>query len=218
MEQHGPLNVSTIGGSPDPPKAPEFHPIKLYGDNGIVPAATQADIDASNWSYEDLARRLPGLVSAQKLDMQNAYKQLTGPLDPTVAGSFLNTATQGSLSAFGGGDPRAGLAFKKGSAVKGAASASVARQTMNYQDQTRQYLEQLMAANPQLWLGLTGADIASLHLYNTGAANTASLAGYQTGISNANAALAQQQAQLAAIGSAVGGITKAYGQYQTYNG
>ncbi len=207
-------NYCTGGGSSSAPQAPVFHPLNIAQ---ISEGATQGDIAASDYNYNELANRLPGMVSAQNADIDSAYKQLTGPLDPTLQNTFLNQGVGGALGAVGGGDPMSALALQKGSFAKGAASASVANQTTNYQTQTQQYLESLLAANPQQWYGLSGADIASLNLYNTGAANQASLGAYQSAISAANLQFQQQQAQLNAVGSAVGGLTKAYGNYNTYS-
>lgn len=206
--------IMSLGGAPSVPQAPKFHPINVPQ---ISAAAQQADITASDWSYNDLKTRLPGLVSAQNTDIANAYRQLTGPIDPTVQNAMLDTATSQSLGTVGGGDPMSGLALQKGSFAKGAASANVAAQATNYQNQAQSYLESLLSANPQQWYGLSGADIASLNLYNTGAANTAALGAYQTAISAANAQFQQQQAQLNAAGSAIGGLARAYGNYQLYN-
>ena len=199
------------GGGGDIPSPPPFHPIdiKKIGNNAL-----EQDI-RRYFSYQFPI--FPGMTDVRQAEIEDAYKQLTGPLSPEFQKEFLKNATVTEAGVTGGGDPFSGMADRKGSFAKGAESASVARQTMAKQDYDRQRMESLIQQNPVPGLGLSQNDLLSMYVYNTGAANTWAMSNFSNQIANANANFAQQQNMYNSIGDLISGLGRTYYNYNQYN-
>ncbi len=95
----------------------------------------------------------------------------------------------------------------QGSFGKNVATASVANQLLNKQDQDRSYFEQLIGNNQQRAFGISGGDVASLSALNTGGTNLANQQQYAAqlaGIYGKGQQGVATGAQIAAIGSLIG--------------
>lgn len=162
---------------------PAFNPIDVTGTQNL---ALNTDIEGYNLADADLASRFPGLVSGNKTSVQDAYKQLTGPLDPTVQNSFANSALESSLAATGGGN---GLATPggAGSASRNAIAASIGNSVQSKQDVDRANLDSVLAANPQRSFGLSGSDVTNLSIANTQNQNEYNQSLYQSQVAQKNA-------------------------------
>lgn len=170
---------SSGGSTPAPPK---FQPIDI---NSVGNQALQADIMGYNLADADLAKRFPGLVSGRQQQTQDAYNQLTGPLDPTVQNSFVNQGLAQSFGAFGGGNNSAGVGT--GTAAGNAVATSLANNVQKKQDYDRQYFEQLLGYNPQRQFGLTGEDVTNMAMANTQGQNAYNQQKYAAQYGNYNA-------------------------------
>lgn len=190
-----------MGSTPKPPEAPKFNPIDIPG---TLAAALQADITGYQASDEDFATRFPGLVAGKSLDINQAYKELTGPLNSTVQNAFTQRALEKGLSITGGGNP---LAFvgDTGTASGNIASNSIANSVQSKQDYDRSYFNSLIAANPERAFGLSGADVANLSIANTGGLNANNQQQYSSQLAGIYAQ-GQAGTQIGSAISSVGGI------------
>lgn len=179
------------GGGSTPQPAP-FVPNNI---GQVSDQALQADIQGYNLADADLAQRFPGLVAGRTQQIDTAYKNLTGPLDPTVQNNFTTQGIERGLSSFGGGNPNASIS--KGSAGENAVAVSLANNVQQKQDYDRSNFEGLLGYNPQRSFGLTGADVTNMNIANTAGQNAYNQQKYlgQVGASNANAAAGAQQNQ-----------------------
>lgn len=157
------MEGGSSGGSSTPP-TPTVYPVNLL-------ATEQAGIAADKYGYNlsdaDFASRFPGLVASRDADMKKAYEEMTGPLAPEVENQFVSSGVGKSMSAFGGGSEM-GPYLGKGSIGRNTVAASVANDTMSYQDSARDYLQSLQESNPQRAFGLNGADLLNLSILNQG--------------------------------------------------
>jgi hypothetical protein len=176
--------VSLFGGGASTNPATTKPPFKPVDIPSTAAAAEQANLLGYNLSDADLMARFPGLVSMRDAEINDASAQITGPLDPAVEHQFASTAVTGAQSAFGGGQ---GTIGEKGSAARGATAAGIANQTQTKQDYDWLTLMNLINANPERQLGLTGGDLLNLGLGNIVGQNQANFAGYQAAVNNANA-------------------------------
>jgi hypothetical protein len=204
------------GGGQSPPAPPPFHPIDISGPHGIAFRALQQDVNRY-LSYQFPV--FPGMADLRKNEIEDAYKQLTGPLSPEFQQQFLSNAQLAQQNVTGGGNLYSGMALgQKGSLAQGATSASFARQTMAKQDYDRTRLESLVQANPIPGLGLTQQDLLNLYVYNTGAQNASLMSNYANQIAGANAQFASENQLWGSIGNIVGGLGSAYGNYVNAGG
>lgn len=200
---------SMFGGGAKPPEAPPFHPID------IAKISDRALNQDQRW-YDSLKFPVfPGLSDARQAEIDDAYKQLTGPLSPEFQSSFMNNATLASRSATGGGDPYSGMNMQKGSFAKGVQSSTFAREELAKQDYDRSRMETLQNENPIPGLGLSQQDLLSMYVYNTGAQNAWAQNNYSSQISQANADYAQQVATWNNIGSTVSSFGSIYSNYNS---
>jgi hypothetical protein len=199
------------GGSSGPPSPPPFNPIDI---SKIANQALTQDISRYA-SYQFPV--FPGLASVRQAEIEDAYKQLTGPLAPEFQSTFMNNAMTSTQRAVGGGDPFSGMNYQTGSFAKGAASASFTRQNLALEDYNRARFESLLGQNPVPGLGLSQNDLLSMYLYNTGAANASAMSNYSNQIAGANAAYANQVATYNAIGNTIAGLGNIYANYSMYN-
>jgi hypothetical protein len=195
------------GGGGSAPKTPPFHPI----DIGKI---SQAALSQDQAWYQSLGFPVfPGLADARQAEIQDAYKQLTGPLAPEFQQDFMNRATLGTQSSLGGGNLYSGMNYQKGSIGMGAQTADFTRQVLAKQDYDRGRMESLIQQNPIPGLGLSQGDILSMAVYNTNAQNQWAMSNYANQIAGANSAFAAQQSMLNSIGNAVGGLGKVFGSF-----
>ena len=195
------------GGGQQAPQAPPFHPIdiKKIGDNAL-----RQDLD---W-YQSLGFPVfPGLKDVRQNEIEDAYKQLTGPLSPEFQNEFMNNATLASRVTTGGGDPYSGMSMRKGSFAEGQQSASFAKQSLAKQDYDRSRLESLESQNPVPGLGLSQQDLLSMYVYNTGAQNAWAQNNYSQGISQANADYASQVSTWNNIGNTISSFGSIYSNW-----
>jgi hypothetical protein len=196
------------------PQQPPFNPIKITGEHGIANKALNQDI-RRYMSYQFPV--FPGLSAVRQSEIEDAYRQLTGPLSPEFQNDFMQKATVGSQAVTGGGDPFSGMAYQKGSFAKGSQSASFTRETLAKQDYDRARMEGLMQANPVPGLGLSQNDIMSMFVYNTGAQNTWNMGNYANQVAGANADYASQVSMGNNIGNLISGLGSIYSNYQMNN-
>lgn len=116
-------------------------------------------------SDADRAARFPGLVSGNKDAIDSAYKNLTGPLDPTVQNSFATKGLIGALGATGGGNAAAGIGGA-GSATSNEIARSVGTDVLSKEDYDRSVVDQLVADNPERTFGITGSQAVNLKGYD----------------------------------------------------
>jgi hypothetical protein len=160
----------------------------------------------------------PGLQALRQAEIEDAYKQLTGPLSPEFQNEFMRNATLQARTTTGGGDPFSGMGLKPGTMNRGAMSANVARQTMAKQDYDRLRLQNLIQQNPMPGLGLTQDQIMAMYVYNTGAQNASAMQNYANSIAGANAAYQNQVQTWQGVGNLVSGLGSIYSNYQNYGG
>ncbi len=201
-----------MGGGGGPPAPPPFNPIK------IGPLANRA-LGADIARYKDMGFPVfPGLAAVRQKEIEDAYKQMTGPLNPEFQQDFMRQATIGVQGAVGGGDPFSGMGYGKGSFAKGAQTAGFTRETLAKQDYDRARFESLLQANPVPQLGLSQNDLASLFIYNTGAQNAFSMSNYANKVAGANADYANQVNTYNTIGNTISGLGSIYSNYASFNG
>lgn len=188
--------------SPSAPQAPAYSPIDIPG---AIANALNYDTAGYNWSDADFVSRFPGLVATRNQQIDDAYNQLTGPLDPTVENMFTKGGLQAGLNATGSGDPLSGLGMTEGSFGRNTASTTMANSLLQKQDYDRSYLDQLIANNPERAFGISGQGVTNLSLANVGALNASNQQNYQAtlaqiyGTGQANAATGQQITAIANI-------------------
>lgn len=207
--------MSLMGGGGSPPQQPPFNPIKIGGESGIANKALNQDL-RRYFSYQ--FPTFPGMTDIRQREIDDAYKQLTGPLSPDFQNQFVRNASVTQQGVTGSGDPLSGMANVDGSFSKGAETASFARQAMAKQDYDRGRMENLISQNPVPGLGLSQNDLLSLYVYNTGAQNAWSMGNYANQITGANAAYANQVQDFNSIGSLVGGLGSIYSNYNMNSG
>lgn len=200
------------GGGSKPPSAPPFHKLDI---TGIADKALQKDL---NWYQTQRFPVFPGLMSMRQNEINDAYKQLTGPLAPELQQNFMQNATVGANAVTGGGDPFSGMAYQTGSFAKGGQSASFARQDLANQDYNRSRFESLINQNPVPQLGLSQNDIASMYIYNTNAQNAFNMSNYANQNAYANAQYANQQGMYNTIGNTISGLGNIWANYQLNQG
>lgn len=162
------------GGSVQAPSPPQPLKIKMGQLEKEMTAADQAAYgaaDAYNTKY------YPDLTKARDNMIGGAYKALTGPLDPGLQNTFMNVGNMGSLAAFGGGNPDAGMMFGGGGAgsswgknmksmARNAAEASVATNVQGYQDYNRSLFQNLNTMFAPRAFGMTPEDSANIFTFN----------------------------------------------------
>lgn len=145
-------------------------------------ALNKMGIDFDTFGYQmsdaDLAKRLPGLVTGRDALIDDTYKQLNGPLDPTIQNSFMRNALEKSLASTGAGGSVASTGGP-GSAMSNAVAASLGNDVEQKQDQDRANLAELLNENPERSFGLTGPDALALAVGNAQAENQYNVAKYQ---------------------------------------
>lgn len=191
-------------GTPQAPQAPAFNPVDIPD---AMARALSYDVAGYDWSDNDFLSRFPGLVAQRNQQLDSAYNELTGPLNPTVEGSFLRQGLGQGIASTGSGDPLSGLGMTEGSAGRNAASASFANSVLAKQDYDRSFFDQLLAANPQRQFGLGGGDVAGLAALNTGGLNAFNQMDFQSqlaGIYGQGAQSAQTGQNIAALGALLG--------------
>ncbi len=211
------------GGGAQPPEQPPFHPINIFGGKDAPPNSGQRGI-ADRALGQDILKYFsyqfpvfPGMTKLRDAEIEDAYKQLTGPLSPDFQNTFVRNASVTAQGATGGGDPFSGMGMGKGSFSRGGQTASVARQTLAKQDYDRARFEGLLQANPVPQLGLSQNDLLSLSIYNTGAQNAWSMSNYANNIAGANAQFAANQQDYNTIGNLISGLGSIYANYQFNN-
>lgn len=203
---------SITGGGGDAPPTIPFHPIniKKISDNAL-----RKDL---NW-YQSLSFPVfPGLNDVRQNEIEDAYKQLTGPMNSEFQSEFMKNATLASTAAVGGGDPYSGMGFRKGSFASGNQSATFTREALAKQDYDRQRFEGLISQNPVPGLGLSQQDLLSMYTYNTGAQNAWAQNNYSNNIASANADYANQVNTWNTIGNTVSSFGNIYANYQMNHG
>lgn len=181
------------------PQPAPFFPIDIQG---AADTAFSTDVTGFGYSDDDFLSRFPGLVSTRETDINKAYQNLTGPLDPTLQNAFVKEGISKSLGNVGSGD--IGASLLKGSAGQNQTSATVANRTQDYKDYSRDNFSSLLAANPQRSFGLSGSDAAQLSIANTGNLNSSNQAQYISQVNKQNAEnQADAQNQQAAISTAL---------------
>lgn len=106
----------------------------------------------------------PNLTAARDQMIQQGYGALTGPLNPSLENTFVNTANMGSINALGSGDQ--GFGLSTGSLARNAAAANVATNEQGYQDYNRSLFEQFNATYAPRTFGLTPEDAANVFTFN----------------------------------------------------
>lgn len=162
---------------------PPFNPVDIPSANK---QAAALDIKGYDLADQDLAARFPGLVAGRNAQIQDASKQLTGPLDPTVQNAFTKQGAIQALGSTGGGNIGANLGTA-GSAAQNTTAATVANDTLDKQNYDRSTLGGLLAANPQQSIGFTGPDDTQLAIGNLQNQNQYNQAKYAYQIQQQNA-------------------------------
>lgn len=136
----------------------------------------------------DLAKRFPGLVTGQKQQISDAYKQLTGPLDPKAQNTFATRAIENSLGSTGGGNSMASLG-DVGSAARNQTGVGMANQVMQKQDYDRSNFLNLLDSplSAPRYATLGPEDAVNLSLMNTQNLNSYNQAKYSAKIQQQNA-------------------------------
>ena len=190
----------------NPPAVPYFKPIDI---NATIAQALNYDTEGFNFSDQDFASRFPGLVSARNQQVQDAYSQLTGPLDPTVENQFATNALGAGIGTVGGGDPLSALGMTQGSFGSNVATATLGNELLDKQSKDRSYFETLIGNNPQRAFGISGSDVANLGIANTGGLNASNQQQYSSTLAGIYGQGQQGVAtgqQIAAIGNLLGRI------------
>jgi hypothetical protein len=175
--------TSSSGGFGGAPPV-KFNPIDIGALNSAEQQYGQLGYDLSN---QDLATRLPGLVTGNQQLISDTNKQLEGPLDPAVQNNFARNALESNAATFGGGGGTA--AGGAGSSWNNAASASIANSTQGVQDYNRANLDTLLNApgNQPLFDTLSPGDVTALTEGNINNQNQYNIGNYQYAVEKANA-------------------------------
>ncbi len=160
----------------------KFDPIDI---NKVQQDAINTSIQGYDLSDAD-RKRFPGLVPALNATTEDAYKQLTSPLDPTVQNTFATNSAISALQSGGGGDALASLG-PAGSASQNQFTTSLLNQVQQKQDYDRSYLDSLLAANPERAFGLSGSDAANLNIANVQGQNAYNQQKYTQQVAQENA-------------------------------
>jgi hypothetical protein len=186
-----------MGSTPKPPKTPKFTPVNI--PDAIAQALAY---DTQGWDASDalFAAQYPGLVQARQNTMEDALRQLTGPLDPALQNQFTTQGIEKALGSTGGGNSMAGIdpTGLSGSAV----ATTIAQDVLAKREYDTNVVNSLIQQNPMRSFGLTGADVAQLAIFNTRQGNIASIAGYNNKLAGINA----QGAAGVQTGQAISGI------------
>lgn len=185
---------SLFGGGQSAPSQPSPAPIYPINIPATLTAANELGVNQWNLSQDNWAQLYPGMVNAQNQEINQAYNALTGPLDPNLEKSFVDTGQGQALSAFGGGSEAPDIT-STGSIGSNTVAASVAGQTQNYEDYARSWIDQLMADYPypaQLG-GSAAASLAGTNLSNE-LSGLNQARGFQANVNATNAQAANQQA------------------------
>lgn len=186
-----------MASAPDTPEPPPFFPVNLQDAQR---RAIEADTLGYQLSDQDFARRFPGLVSGRQTQLNDAYRSLTGPLDPALQNQFATTGIERALSVTGQGSSLAGLGTP-GSASRNILATSVATDTMKEQDKSRDYFQSLMESTPQRNFGIDPTNLAIGNVVGQNALQQAQYTG-QVQAGNAQQA-ASDQNTAAAISTAI---------------
>lgn len=111
----------------------------------------------------------PALAQARNNMIGQAYRALTGPLDPQLENAFVNQGNMASIESLGGGAQSGGdqsFGMGKGSLAQNAAAASVATNVQSYQDYNRALFEQLNTMYAPRSFGMTPQDAANVFTFN----------------------------------------------------
>jgi len=168
---------------------------------------TAADQAAYGAADAYMNKYYPALTQGRDRMIQQAYEAATGPLNPTLENTFVNTANMQSANALGGGNQSFGLG--KGSLARNAAAASVASNEQGYQDYNRSLFEGLNSLYAPRSFGMTPEDAANVFTFNNTQMNNYLQQQYQLDV-NAyyqNQGLAAQQG--AAGTGLIGGLASA---------
>jgi hypothetical protein len=106
----------------------------------------------------------PDLTHARDQMIGQAYGALTGPLNPSLENTFVNTGNMQSVNALGSGDQGFGLA--KGSLARNASEASVASNEQGYQDYNRSLFQNLNSIYAPRTFGMNPEDAANIFTFN----------------------------------------------------
>lgn len=161
---------------PNPPAVPKFTPINV---GQAARDVLSANIGAYSWSDADTLARFPGMVRARQSLTEQAYNELTGPLNPAVQQQFTTSALGGASGSLGGGDALSGLGLTQGSAGRNAASVGFANSVLGKQDFDRQTLANLIATNQERQFGIGSGDIATIAALNSQGVNQLGQESYQ---------------------------------------
>lgn len=179
--------------------------------------------DQAAWNAADAYNNqyYPNLTQARDKMIGQSYDALTGPLDPSLQNTFVNSANMGSIGAFGGGNPDfgfggggAGSSWGGSSMAKNAASASVATNEQGYQDYNRANFENLNAQFAPRSFGMTPEDASNVGTFNTTQLNNylqqKFAAQTQSYYSQVGASAQQGASTLGMITSIIGAAAAAY--------
>jgi hypothetical protein len=148
------------GGSqaPNPPKPLKVNASKLEGQMVAADQAAYGQADLYNSIY------YPQLTQARDQMISQAYQGLTGPLNPSLENTFVNTGNMQSANALGSGDQ--GFGLSTGSLARNSAAASVASNEQQNQDYNRSVFENLNATFAPRAYGMTPEDAANIFTFN----------------------------------------------------
>jgi hypothetical protein len=197
------------GGStqaPNPPKPLKINPQQMESEMVAADQAGYAQTDLYNSIY------YPQLTQARDQMIGQAYQALTGPLNPSLENTFVNTGNMQSANALGTGDQ--GFGLSKGSLARNAAAATVASNEQGYQDYNRSVFENLNATFAPRAYGMTPEDAANIFTFNNTQMNNyleQKFAGQtQAYYQNQGLAASQGASTLGAITSVIGSAAAAY--------
>lgn len=133
----------------------------------------------------DFLSRFPGLVGGRNTNVNTAYNELTGPLDPTLQNSFTKEGLSKALTTYGSADTSSVDA--KGGAGGNLTAATVANRTQDYKDYARGNFESALAENLPRSFGLSGPAIADAGIWNTQTLNNINQSNFANRVSVNNA-------------------------------
>lgn len=152
------------------------------------------------------------------MDIENAYKQLTGPLDPSVQNAFVTSGIEKGLGVTGAGNAGAGIA--PGTLGSNVAGTTTAKDILSKQDYDRAYFQSLIESNPERAFGLSGADVANLSIANTGGLNQNNQLQYSStlaGIAAQGAAGVQTGQAISSLGTILAGLSTSLNSSSSYS-